>query len=1038
MRYLFVYIFASVVTLAWLPLSAMSEETGEPSPDTVFREALFAEEVERDLVAAIRGYREIVAAFEKQRVLAATALFRLAECYRKTGDREEAVRHYRELVASYGDQETLAKMGKENLRALGEETGGREEVVDRRRDVVSKREVEELERIEKLLQQSPDLLYASDSGKGSPLEELVRNGSLGVLEALAKKGVDLSVANGEGKTLLHVAASAGHREIARFLLVRGLDINAVSKGHLPLTFAVANDRYEITKLLLEKGAQLTPSAEVIKELKSYPTPLGEAIRRGHHRILDLLLDSGADPVGTYHYGSLVLFEALAKHDLAVVKKLLDHGVDPDTPFGNDRLALVWAVEKGHPGLCEILIGAGATLDKSQENGETPLSMAVKTSRERKDSDIVKMLLEKGADPNGPMGEKRSGMTPLMALVLVSDSGNNPFRGGVLGGRVDLEVLDLLLKAGADPNGTDVHGLTVLHRHVVRNIKGWDEMVRVAMVEKLVGAGADLWNSGGLQEGQIPVVRAWEIPVSSVSMSRRGGRGVSRPRPKVGFSNGFHAYVWQMTYYEKNPERAKSIWLSHPGRHFRALEIKGEPTLAKAVLAGIKKEIAAISSSSQGVPVPRLESVRILRASGDEEAVDFVKLAESGGQDPALSAGDIIVIEEHSSDLFSSWGKSVIPAPVWDFLRRAGKKQITVRSGEVEQTYTVYSTEREVSSRNAGDNTFNTDLREVSSDMLKPFLQRSFVQHYGSGSVRLIRQGKVVVKTDIYGSAEITLQDGDVIEVDTADWSVEPGEERTSGKIWVKREGSNFAAVVCTRNRSELSEMKEVPWPLVLSEIYAIRSRGYFLPAPDLEAVKVHLPAGGVMSPGALNAEDPQQEQQDPFHVQPTGTMIFMIPWGSVIELPRKRDVEVHGVWSGLGKEVANDLYKRLGVWTSYVALGGGEPVPVRVTPARFEEPHTTLDGADASGFIYPAFSDDIEHIMSGAVRSFNLAEFIRATGVRAYDFRNAVVTMAGDVRMPGQNLLSRGLNPRRFNLNSLEARTFPAWRIGKVALQPSK
>ncbi len=61
----------------------------------------------------------------------------------------------------------------------------------------------------------------------------------------------------EDGTLLHVAASHGQAEIARWLLARGLDVNARSgKGHLPLHYAAANGHVAVARVLLDHGADI--------------------------------------------------------------------------------------------------------------------------------------------------------------------------------------------------------------------------------------------------------------------------------------------------------------------------------------------------------------------------------------------------------------------------------------------------------------------------------------------------------------------------------------------------------------------------------------------------------------------------------------------------------------------------------------------------------------------------------------------------------------------------------------------------------------
>ena len=54
------------------------------------RKGIVQEEVNQNLTKAIEAYQAIVAQFDEERKTAASALYRLAECSRKAGKREQA------------------------------------------------------------------------------------------------------------------------------------------------------------------------------------------------------------------------------------------------------------------------------------------------------------------------------------------------------------------------------------------------------------------------------------------------------------------------------------------------------------------------------------------------------------------------------------------------------------------------------------------------------------------------------------------------------------------------------------------------------------------------------------------------------------------------------------------------------------------------------------------------------------------------------------------------------------------------------------
>jgi tetratricopeptide (TPR) repeat protein len=72
------------------------------------RKGIVAEESKHDLNAAIQEYQSAVSQFDEVRQTAATALFRMAECYRKLGKDPQAIEAYRRVIHDFADQTKLA------------------------------------------------------------------------------------------------------------------------------------------------------------------------------------------------------------------------------------------------------------------------------------------------------------------------------------------------------------------------------------------------------------------------------------------------------------------------------------------------------------------------------------------------------------------------------------------------------------------------------------------------------------------------------------------------------------------------------------------------------------------------------------------------------------------------------------------------------------------------------------------------------------------------------------------------------------------
>jgi uncharacterized protein len=91
---------------------------------------------------------------------------------------------------------------------------------------------------------------------------------------------------------LALAAYFGHREIAKFLLSVGADVNQVAKNPIqisPIHSAVSSKDLEMVKLLVDHGADVNA-----RQQKGF-TPLQGAAGSGDLDIMKLLLQNGADP-----------------------------------------------------------------------------------------------------------------------------------------------------------------------------------------------------------------------------------------------------------------------------------------------------------------------------------------------------------------------------------------------------------------------------------------------------------------------------------------------------------------------------------------------------------------------------------------------------------------------------------------------------------------------------------------------------------------------------------------------------------------------
>ncbi len=104
----------------------------------------------------------------------------------------------------------------------------------------------------------------------------VLGGHAGVIQNFLEHGVDLTVKDTDGTTVLNIASIGGHVEMVRILLEHGLDATMQAKdGTTSLHMASTAGHVEVARLLLEHGADAT--AQGMDGL----TPLHLALAQGH-------------------------------------------------------------------------------------------------------------------------------------------------------------------------------------------------------------------------------------------------------------------------------------------------------------------------------------------------------------------------------------------------------------------------------------------------------------------------------------------------------------------------------------------------------------------------------------------------------------------------------------------------------------------------------------------------------------------------------------------------------------------------------------
>ena len=286
---------------------------------------------------------------------------------------------------------------------------------------------DDLESADLLIRSGANVNARNDLG-ATPLWAACQNGSESMVGRLLTAGANPNAALLLGETPVMVAGRSGSPAVVELLAAKGANVNArAARGQTALMWAVAQKHPEVVKVLIANGADIHARSDSWTEVMAVPP----------HGYLEY---NRAIP----HGSDTALMFAARVDDLASAKLLVAAGANVNDEDAWGVSAVVLAAHSGFTDVVEFLLEKGANAN-SDRAGFTALHEAVM----RRDENLVKVLLDHGADANLPVRSwtptRRSSRDFNFPPELI---GATPFW---LAARfTEPEIMRLLVKHGADP------------------------------------------------------------------------------------------------------------------------------------------------------------------------------------------------------------------------------------------------------------------------------------------------------------------------------------------------------------------------------------------------------------------------------------------------------------------------------------------------------------------------------------------------------------------------------------------------------------
>jgi ankyrin repeat protein len=300
------------------------------------------------------------------------------------------------------------------------------------------------------------------------------------------------------------------------LIEKGIDLNNVnSAGLTPLVWAVYLGKYEMTKYLIEHGANVSITWKEYEDGAMYPrngsAPIRWAVQKGYEDIVELLVSKHASPVvslfleenlNVFHLaanqGSHIIMQTLLNGYADSSKITFDPRVDKelaDFYLNNNQVGVFdysrttpfdIAAYSGNISICKQFLELGLGVDnetKAEGKKYTPLYFAIQGSQ----VETARFLIDNGADfqtektadllmDEAILNSNYEVIDLLVTKGILKNISSDKYNQMLLDAayRQSLQTLKIFIEQGVAINVADNDGRTVLHK--VMNSKEIDDKI----------------------------------------------------------------------------------------------------------------------------------------------------------------------------------------------------------------------------------------------------------------------------------------------------------------------------------------------------------------------------------------------------------------------------------------------------------------------------------------------------------------------------------------------------------------------------------